>query len=231
VFAAAYGQYVGARRRRSLYEVRPGRRLADNARAGNVSRFATIVFVAAVAVSSACASHGRSGAAGGPVPRPFPKPEPETEPVTALPPSAAPSRPLDGYGIAGTALSLRGTPYRSGGEDPTGFDCSGLVWFVFAQHGIDVPRTVSGQARLGEPVAASTLAPGDLVFFNTKGVGPTHVGIAIGGDEFVHAPNSSGAVRVERVGSSYWSSRLVDTRRLRPPGAAPCESTAGHSCQ
>jgi cell wall-associated NlpC family hydrolase len=138
---------------------------------------------------------------------------------------------MDGYAIAGTALSLRGTPYRNGGSDPSGFDCSGFVWFVFAQHGISMPRTVSEQSIAGERVSGYAFDPGDLVFFNTKGAGPTHVGIVIGGDAFVHAPSSNGEVRVERIGASYWSSRLVDVRRIRPRGAAPCASAVAHSCQ
>lgn len=116
--------------------------------------------------------------------------------------------------MAGTALSLRGVPYRNGGSDPSGFDCSGLVWYVFARHGVDVPRTVADQFRVGHHVAVDALQAGDLVFFDTKGAGASHVGLVIGGDEFVHAPNASGAVRVERLRTTYWSSRFVGARRL-----------------
>jgi cell wall-associated NlpC family hydrolase len=119
-----------------------------------------------------------------------------------------------GYEISGTALTLRGTPYRDGGTDPNGFDCSGFVWYVFGSHGIAAPRTVSEQARWGEQVDAADLRPGDLVFFTTTAPGPTHVGIVIGGDSFVHAPSSSGVVRVERLSTSYWSSRFVAARRV-----------------
>ena len=194
-----------------------------------MSRIRTLLLVGLVAVSSACASRAGSG---GPVPRPFPTPAPEALPAPAAAPDAPGEAPLpiDGYAIAGTALALRGTPYRNGGSDPSGFDCSGFVWFVFGQHGIPVPRTVADQARVGEAVPAARLDPGDLVFFNTKGRGPTHVGIAIGGDEFVHAPSSNGEVRVERIASPYWASRLVDARRLTPRDAAPCASAGARSC-
>jgi cell wall-associated NlpC family hydrolase len=128
-------------------------------------------------------------------------------------------------------MALRGVRYASGGSDPSGFDCSGLVWFVFAQHGIDVPRTVADQSRAGRSVPVSALAPADLVFFNTKGAGSTHVGIVIGADEFVHAPSSTGVVRVERLGSPYWASRFVDARRLTPRDADPCASAGAHSCR
>jgi peptidoglycan endopeptidase LytE len=122
--------------------------------------------------------------------------------------------PQDGYAIAGTALSQRGVSYRNGGSDPSGFDCSGLVWYVFGQHGLLVPRTVGEQYRAGVAVDPGSLAPGDLVFFETSGSGATHVGISIGGDEFVHAPSRSGEVRVDRLRANYWRERFVGARRI-----------------
>ena len=98
--------------------------------------------------------------------------------------------------------------------DPGGFDCSGLVWYVFAQHGLTVPRTVTEQYGAGGSVAAADLQPGDLVFFAITGSGPSHVGIVVGGDSFVHAPSSTGVVRVERLGAAYWASRFIGARRL-----------------
>ena len=76
------------------------------------------------------------------------------------------------------AETLLGAPYREGGALPDGFDCSGLVNYVFARHGIAVPRDVRRQASAGAPVDRGDIAPGDLVFFATTGSGPTHVGIA-----------------------------------------------------
>ena len=142
-------------------------------------------------------------------------------------PSAATPVPAEGgvrsgdaYAISGMALSLRGAPYENGGSDPSGFDCSGFVWYVFAQHGIGLPRTVTEQFQLGSHVDEGELRAGDLVFFDTSGAGlsgarATHVGISIGGDEFVHAPSTRGEVRVERLGSSYWSSRFLEARRVQ----------------
>jgi cell wall-associated NlpC family hydrolase len=118
------------------------------------------------------------------------------------------------YGVTGTALSLRGTPYRNGGSDPAGFDCSGFVYYVFGQNGFIVPRTVVEQFRAGKQIDPPELEPGDLVFFTTVAPGASHVGIVIGGDEFVHAPSSTGEVRVERLSASYWSTRFVGARRL-----------------
>jgi cell wall-associated NlpC family hydrolase len=114
----------------------------------------------------------------------------------------------------GTALSLRGAPYRNGGSDPNGFDCSGFTQYVFAQFGVALPREVREQYREGKSIEPIDLAPGDLVFFSTTDPGVSHVAIVVGGDQFVHAPSSSGVVRVERLSSSYWSPRYVGARRI-----------------
>jgi cell wall-associated NlpC family hydrolase len=88
------------------------------------------------------------------------------------------------------------------------------VKYVFGQNGVAVPRTVTEQFRAGRDVGGPQLEPGDLVFFATAGSGASHVGIAIGGDEFVHAPSSTGEVRVERMSASYWATRFVGARRV-----------------
>jgi len=166
------------------------------------------ILVIVAAWASACATTGA-------VPQPFPTPRGAAVAVPG-PPEPSPGPPADAYAISGTALALRGTPYRNGGADPSGFDCSGFVWYVFSQHGVQVPRTVSGLARSGNHVDTADLRAGDLLFFATTGTREaTHVAIAIGGDEFVHAPSSVGQVRVERLGSSYWAPRLVEARRLQ----------------
>jgi cell wall-associated NlpC family hydrolase len=164
---------------------------------------ALVVLLALTA--GACASSGA-------IPEPFPTPggsRPAPSSATAAPTAEG------GYAIAGTALSLRGAPYRNGGSDPAGFDCSGFVWYVFGQHGIAVPRTVTDLYRAGADVDGNALRAGDLVFFNTSGAGPSHVGIAIGGDEFVHAPSTAGQVRVERLATGYWAGRFVGARRIK----------------
>jgi cell wall-associated NlpC family hydrolase len=190
-----------------------------------------VVGALALAVgSAACASTGA-------IPKPFPMPggspaaaapgpppaAPGPAPGAPAPAPAAPSAPgdprparsgFDGYALTGTALSLRGTPYRDGGTDTSGFDCSGFTQYVFGQHGVGLPREVREQYRVGKPVAREDLVPGDIIFFTTIAPGPTHVAIALGGDEFVHAPSSTGVVRVERLSSSYWSPRFVGARRV-----------------
>jgi len=88
------------------------------------------------------------------------------------------------------------------------------VRYVFERNGIAVPRTVGDQFKAGKSVEARQLEPGDLVFFTTVSPGASHVGIVVGGDEFVHAPSSTGEVRVERLSASYWASRLIGARRV-----------------
>jgi cell wall-associated NlpC family hydrolase len=148
-------------------------------------------------------------ASGGAVPAPFPTPGPR--PSTSVPALT----PIDRPAVVGTALSLRGAPYRNGGSDPSGFDCSGFVAYVFAQQGLYLPRTVSDQYAQGQAVGQDSMEAGDLVFFSTVAPGASHVGIAVSQDEFVHAPSSSGVVRVESLDAPYWSSRFVGTRRVR----------------
>jgi cell wall-associated NlpC family hydrolase len=152
------------------------------------------------ALTAGCASSGA-------VPQPFPTPSP----------ASVPELRLDGPrpAVVSTALSLRGAPYRDGGSDPSGFDCSGFVSYVFGVQGLFVPRTVSEQFAYGEHVEAQSMAPGDLVFFSTVVPSVSHVGIAISGDEFIHAPSSAGVVRVEPIRARYWASRLVGVRRVR----------------
>lgn len=142
--------------------------------------------------------------------RAVPKPFPGAPDVPASPEARAPQM----LPILTTALTLRGTPYRNGGSDPRGFDCSGFVQYVFAMHGRALPREVRDQYRAGDSVSRRDVRPGDLVFFETVSKGASHVGIALGGDEFVHAPSSRGVVRVERYTVDYWARRWVGARRV-----------------
>jgi cell wall-associated NlpC family hydrolase len=183
-----------------------------------------VFVIAAVIASTGCAS---SVAAGSYSPRPFPKartvveaPAPETAPVRV----SGPAAPRRGEADAGdarvalssavvtTALGLRGIPYRLGGADLSGFDCSGLVQYVMRQHNIGMPRTVIEQFAIGD--SPSSIETGDLVFFQTIGSQASHVGIAIDGESFVHAPNSRGVVRIERLDAPYWSQRFLGARRV-----------------
>ena len=147
-----------------------------------------LLIVVVVTISTACASTGST-------PRPFPTPSSRSGPDRGLTPGSDPGLTP----IVGTALALRGTPYRNGGADLNGFDCSGFVWYVFAQHGLDVPRTVAEQYEIGRRVRGRDMQPGDLVFFQTDGRGASHVGIALDQTSFVHAPSSRGVVRIETL--------------------------------
>jgi cell wall-associated NlpC family hydrolase len=162
--------------------------------------------LAATLFAAACASSGA-------VPRPFPG-APATPPSTPPAETGVPVTRFDPTLVVATALGLRGVPYRNGGTDPSGFDCSGLVQYVFAQHGLALPREVRAQFQLGRDVRLAGVEKGDLIFFTTETAGASHVGLAIGGDEFVHAPSSRGVVRVEKFSSPYWARRVVGVRRL-----------------
>jgi cell wall-associated NlpC family hydrolase len=105
-------------------------------------------------------------------------------------------------------------PYQNGGTTADGFDCSGFTQYVFAQHGLPLPREVRDQFSAGSPVEREAIEAGDLLFFQTTAKGPSHVGIALGSDEFVHAPSSTGVVRVEHYTAAYWAKRFVGARRV-----------------
>jgi cell wall-associated NlpC family hydrolase len=119
--------------------------------------------------------------------------------------------PVDS-GLVGYALSLRGIPYKFGGTTPNGFDCSGYTGYVFAKYGIHLPRTSYEQIKVGTEVSKGDLKPGDLVFFSTYSKGPSHVGIYIGGGQFVHASNSG--TRTTSLNDSYYAGRFVGARRV-----------------
>jgi cell wall-associated NlpC family hydrolase len=167
-----------------------------------LARTRAVWLTAILATSWACATTGG-------VPRPFPThadgPAEESTPLASR---------LDADALVGTALDLQGIGYRHGGSDPQGFDCSGFTQYVFAQHAVLLPREVRDQFRAGRAVHRDELRPGDLLFFSTTAPGATHVAIALTGNEFVHAPSSTGVVRTERLTSSYWSRRFLGARRV-----------------
>ena len=168
------------------------------------------VLLAAALTASACARRG------GPPPR-FPGAiAPPARPAGA--PPVPPSEPAADAGaarlIATDALMLQGSPYRNGGTTPDGFDCSGLVQYVFGRHGISLPRSVRDQFAAGQAVARDALAAGDLVFFTTVSAGASHVGIVVEQDWFVHAPSERGVVRLDRLSATYWTQRYVGARRV-----------------
>jgi cell wall-associated NlpC family hydrolase len=117
--------------------------------------------------------------------------------------------------VVSQALALIDVPYRYGGSSPSGFDCSGLVRYVFkAAAGLELPRRTEDMSRVGQPVRAAELQPGDLVFFNTFRRAYSHVAIYVGDGRFLHAPARGGRVRIEALADRYWKSRFDGARRL-----------------
>ena len=118
-----------------------------------------------------------------------------------------------GTQVAMDALSHLGEPYVWGGESPGGFDCSGLVKYLYAQHGVGLPRVADAQARVGTSIPPSALQAGDAVFFADASGYIGHEGLYLGNGQFVHAPHSGDVVKVSSLLEGSYAQRYAGARR------------------
>jgi cell wall-associated NlpC family hydrolase len=123
--------------------------------------------------------------------------------------SVGPAPPPTHSSVVSIAMQYLGTPYVWGGASPSGFDCSGLVMYVFGQVGVSLPHSSYAQYGMGSPVSRDQLQPGDLVFFDGLG----HVGIYVGGGSFIHAPHTGDVVKISSI-SGWYASTYVGARRI-----------------
>lgn len=116
--------------------------------------------------------------------------------------------------VCDMAMSFLGTPYRFGGASPSGFDCSGLVHYVYREVGVDLPRNSRDQSRAGSAATLRTMLRGDLIFFKIDRDIVSHVGIYVGRGEFVHAPGTGKYIRVDSIDNPWWRKRVKAVRRV-----------------
>lgn len=148
-----------------------------------------------------------------------PRPEPQTAPAhpsesVSQVPAHVPLANRQGRQIVAQARRQLGIPYRYGGANPRGFDCSGLVHYTHRQVGFKVPRNTQRQYHAARTVSLRALQPGDLLFFKIDDSKPSHVGIYEGNGVFIHAPSSGKRVSRARLSNPYWRVRLLKAGRL-----------------
>jgi cell wall-associated NlpC family hydrolase len=108
-----------------------------------------------------------------------------------------------------------GKMYQWGAQGPDRFDCSGLVYFVYGQLGVSMPRVSSRQAGFGQEISRDSIRPGDLLYFNTSGRGINHVGIYVGNAKFIHAPRKGMPVRTDSLHNGWWKQKYRGARRIK----------------
>lgn len=113
------------------------------------------------------------------------------------------------HNIIETAKKYIGTKYRYGGTNANGFDCSGFVMFVYGKYQIKLPHSSKSQYRKAKIVTKKNARPADLVFFSTYRPGPSHVGIYLGDNKFIHSPSSGKTVKISKLTNSYYKKRFL----------------------
>ncbi len=121
-----------------------------------------------------------------------------------------------GQKVAKTAHSQIGKDYVFGGASPQkGFDCSGLIWWAYKEHGITVPRVTKDQATTGKKISSSNAKPGDIVVFKpSHSSSALHTGLYLGANKFIHSPRTGAEIRIESINNSYWKPKLKSVRRV-----------------
>lgn len=127
---------------------------------------------------------------------------------------AVTARTLKADTIIKTAKKYAGVPYVWGGVSPSGFDCSGFTHYVFLQNDITIPRVSKDQYNAGVWVNKSALKPSDLVFFTTYEPGPSHVGIYLGNNQFIHASSGAGKITISDLNNVYYSQHYIGAKRV-----------------
>ena len=118
-----------------------------------------------------------------------------------------------GQAAVDLAMQFLGVPYVWGGTSPSGFDCSGLIYYVYGQLGYSLNRVADDQMKNGIPVSFEELAPGDLVGFGTGGYA-SHIGMYIGDGKMIHAPHTGDVVKITDITTGYYASRFLGGRRI-----------------
>lgn len=120
-----------------------------------------------------------------------------------------------GQDIVDYAKTFLGVPYVYGGTSPSGFDCSGLVYYCYKHFGYSVNRTAAGLAYSGTPVSSTSLQIGDIILFtSTDGSYVGHTGLYIGGGQFIHAPHTGDVVKISNLSDTYYTNRYWGARRV-----------------
>ena len=144
------------------------------------------------------------------------RPQPKTPKKAVSTPGPLPA-PAGGLGQQAASLARQqlGKMYQWGGQGPDRFDCSGLVYFVYGNLGVPMPRVSGRQAKMGQEISRQNLEPGDMLYFATSGSSINHVGIYVGKSKFIHAPRKGMPVRTDSLNNGWWRQKYRGARRIK----------------